>query len=368
MKTYLVGGAVRDLLLGRMPKDCDYAFDDKAEAFIQAKPGSCKVGRSVSVLILNGVEYTPLAGASLDSDLLSRDLTINSLALGKDGRIYMHPQAIEDLRTACLRLAAPTALEHDPLRVFRIARFAAHLPQYSIDSACYELMRKTAEQKLLDKLPAERVGREMLKAFEAPQPSRFIYTLAKAGCLLPWFAECEDMDDIPAGPAQFHRGSVLQHTCRIMDSVQGDSLAVWMALTHDLGKISTDAAILPHHYGHERRGKPLAERLAKRLALPKRFERGGMLAAELHMQAGIYPELRIGTKHDLLIRVHYAGFDTAFWKLADTDAGQNRSEQAMRDLHTILAVKLPPDWQGQGKESGERLRLLQCEALHRMRD
>lgn len=94
-----------------------------------------------------------------------------------------------------------------------------------------------------------------------------------------------------------------------MDAVAGDPLCVWMALCHDLGKIGTDPALLPHHYGHELRGAEPAEHVAKRLALPARYGAAGVLSSQLHMKAGIYEMLRAGTRCDLLMQVHNAELD-----------------------------------------------------------
>ena len=365
MKHYLVGGAVRDLLLGRLPKEWDYAFEGSTENFIQANPGACKVGRSVSVILLRGVEHMPLAHRVPAKDLRSRDLTINALALDEDGRLHAHPQALEDLRARVLRLAAPDALERDPLRVFRVARFAAQFPDFAIHPATLAAMREAAAHRLLEPLPAERVGRETLKALAAPLPSRFLLVLTSAGCLHPWFAECTGMDAIPAGPPQFHRGSVLEHTCHVMDVLAGNQPAVWMGLVHDLGKTASTPEMLPHHYGHERRGKLMAHMLAGRLALPRRFQKAGELAAELHMLGGMYPQLRTGAKRDLLMRVHSARLDVPFWDLVSADTEKDRRTDALRDLAILRRVRLPGTLCGKGRESGVRLRLLQCEALYR---
>lgn len=108
-----------------------------------------------------------------------------------------------------------------------------------------------------------------------------------------------------------------------MDAVAGDPLCVWMALCHDLGKIGTDPALLPHHYGHELRGAEPAEHVAKRLALPARYGAAGVLSSQLHMKAGIYEMLRAGTRCDLLMQVHNAELDGPFWKLAEADSGRS---------------------------------------------
>ncbi|MCD7985350.1 MAG: HD domain-containing protein [Desulfovibrio sp.] len=212
-------------------------------------------------------------------------------------------------------------------------------------------------------IPAERVGRELRKALAAPAPARFLETLAAGNALVPWFAELEAARDIPAGPARWHKNSVLGHTARIMNLTAGDPLAVWMALCHDLGKTGTDPALLPHHYGHEQRGIALAQGLAERLRLPALFSKAGALAAAEHMKAGMLPRLRPGTRRDLLWRVHQAGLSAPFWRLADADSNSRVGTEALRQLAALLAVRLPPDWWGKGELSARKLRELHCRAL-----
>ena len=132
---------------------------------------------------------------------------------------------------------------------------------------------------------------------------------------------------------------------------------------HDLGKIGTDQALLPHHYGHELRGAEPAEHVAKRLALPARYAAAGVLSSQLHMKAGIYDMLRAGTRCDLLMQIHNAGLDEPFWKLAEADSGRSLRPAVNDDLAVLLGISLPPEWRDRGKESGKRLRAMRCQAL-----
>lgn len=364
MKLYLVGGAVRDMLLGRTPTELDFAFSGGLEDFLSLHPDARRVGKSVHVCLWHGRECMPLRGAGPEEDLMARDLTVNALALDSAGRLYMHPQAINDLQRKNLRPASPTAFADDPTRVFRLARFAACWPDWRIDKSAFEQMRELSQAERTA-LPAERVGREVFKALAAPAPGRFFRVLAQGRCLTPWFTELEQADKIPAGPPQWHRNSVLGHSLRIMDLVAGNALSVWMALCHDLGKILTDPAQLPHHYGHEKGGVPLSQELARRLRLPARFAKAGMLATAEHMKGGMYPTLRPGTRRDLLWRVHAAGFDQAFWRLVDADSGCPISATALAHLAALLDVRLPQDWHNKGEASAKKLRELHCQALIR---
>ena len=255
---YLVGGAVRDRLLGRTPREYDFAFDADEATFLQRNPEARKVGKSVSVFLLRGQEFMPLEG-TLEEDMRRRDLTINALAEDRDGNLLGHPDALSDLREGILRPASPTSFRDEPVRVFRLARMACELPSFTVHPEAVAQMRAVAGEGLLGRIPAERVGRELMKALASPKPSRWLSVLAEGNCLSPWFRELETSMDIPAGPVAYHSGSVMAHLMDVMDAVAGDPLCVWMALCHDLGKIGTDPALLPHHYGHELRGAEPAE-------------------------------------------------------------------------------------------------------------
>ena len=212
-------------------------------------------------------------------------------------------------------------------------------------------------------IPAERVGRELLKALALPCPGRFLEVLEQLHLWRPWFTELEAIARIPAGPVRWHSGSVLQHTVRVMNAVAGNSLAVWMAFCHDLGKLLTPEEELPHHYGHEQRGLALVRLLAKRLHLPVRQEKAGLLACELHMKAGLYDRLRPGTRRDVLWTVATRGLMKEFWSVVDADSKQDISSKALEDTALLRTIGLPPQWQNKGAESARKLRELHCQAL-----
>ena len=145
-------------------------------------------------------------------------------------------------------------------------------------------------------------------------------------------------DAIPAGPPAFHSGSVLAHLARCMDAVAGDPMAVWMALAHDAGKLTTPSALWPHHYGHERRGEKLIAVWAQQLRLPEALVHGGRMAARLHMKAGRYARLRPAKRYRLLKEVAESGYATAFWRLIDADTKSCISARAARDWERVCAV------------------------------
>lgn len=366
MSIYLVGGAVRDLLLGRCPGDLDFAFSGSPEAFAAAHAGARFVGASVRVCLWRGREFMPLHENSLERDLAARDLTINALALEESGRLHCHPQALRDLREGILRPASAAAFRDDPLRVFRVARLAATLPRFRLAPECAARMRAVPDEALRA-IPAERVGRELLKALAAPRPGRFLKVLDETSCLRIWFPELDAASAIPAGPPPWHDGSVLQHLTAVMDAVQGDPLAVWMGLCHDLGKVNTPPEELPHHYGHEKRGILPAVQLGRRLRLPRVYLQAGALAAEEHMRAGLLPSMRPGSQRDVLWRVYRAGFHEPFWRMVDADGGRPLSAEATRRVALLRGIHLPPEWRNRGRASESRLREMHCAALAALR-
>lgn len=360
----VVGGAVRDSLLGKAPHEYDFAFAADEETFLQRNPQARKVGKSVSVILLKGQEYMPIT-QGIEADLRRRDLTVNALAVDAGGTLFAHPDALDDLEAHVFRPASPESFRQDPVRVFRLARLCCEWPEFQLHPEAIAQMRDVAGQGLLKTVLPERVCKELMKALAAPKPSRWLETLREGNCLIPWFSELERALTIPAGPAPFHSESVYQHLLEIMDRMSGDPVGVWMALCHDIGKVVSPSEMLPHHYGHEHTGAGIAVELAERLDMPTHFRKAGELAAELHMKAGIYPTLRNGTRCDLLMAVHRTGLDTAFWKLVEADGNRPLMAEAMHDLDVILHISLPDRWKDKGMESGARLRELRCQALRK---
>lgn len=388
----LVGGAVRDMLLGREPNDRDYLVLGATTAQFQRRfPKAYQVGKTFPVFLVDGVEFAfpresgraPCCGgaqgcdllADLGADLLARDFTVNALALPLPDYpaepdparvrelVVGLPGALEDLDARLLRPAGPAALDADPLRVLRAARFLAQLPDFEAHPELVPAMRRAAAGPGFAALPPERVGAEVRKALRGPAPGRLLRLLARADALAPWLAELSAAGAVPAGPPPWHDESALEHTAQVMDRLAGDELPCWMALTHDLGKTATPRDSHPRHHGHDRLGAPLARALGQRLALPNRFIQAGELAAALHMTAALYPGLRPGTRVDLLDALHRARLVDEMFRLVQADHGQDHAPLARRDLRAMLAVTLPAKWRGLGRESGRRLRELRGMAL-----
>lgn len=392
----LVGGAVRDMLLGREVRDHDYlVLDATPGEFEKRFPDAYSVGKAFPVYLVDHDEYAFPRGADcptcccafgttdvlndLARDLSARDLTINAIALPLPDHPALPskaeawdmatgtPSALADLKSKILRPVGPNALTDDPLRVFRAARFSAELPDFLVHTELMDAMRLAADQNITAGLAPERVGAELRKALNAARPGNFLRLLARAGNLAPWFAELAGAELIPAGPVGHHVNSVLEHSARLMDELAGNELACWMALAHDLGKVLTPREQHPRHHGHDEAGREPALSLGRRLALPNRFIKAGELAAALHMKAGRYPELRPGTRVDLLAEAHSARLVDELFLLVRADHGEDHGPAASQDLAAMLDVHLPEKWQNKGEESGQRLRHLRSEALARIK-
>ncbi|WP_207263604.1 tRNA nucleotidyltransferase [Desulfovibrio sp. Huiquan2017] len=364
MKVYLAGGAVRDLLLGRPLHDRDYlVMGATREEFRQTFPRAREVGRTFPVFLVDNMEFSFPRADSLDEELKARDLTVNAQLLDENGELILHPQGFDDLTERVLRPASSHSLTDDPLRVLRAARFAAQLPDFTAHAELIEAMREVGRDGRLAALSADRVVSELRKALESPRPGNFLRLLAKADCLLPWFPEFEKARAIPAGPLPYHDSDVLTHTCRVMDDLAGNPVAVWMGLAHDLGKTLTPKKQLPRHYGHDLAGVPLAEAAALRLRMPNEYKNAGMKAARWHMTAARYGQLRPGTRVDMLMDLHLSGTLSPLFKLVLADHGEDHGDRARKELAAILPVRLAPEDRNQGAQSGEKLRMLRAQVL-----
>lgn len=207
MECYLVGGAVRDELLGRPISERDWVVVGATADDLLAE-GYRQVGRDFPVFLHpetgeeyalarterktgpghQGFEVHADPSVTLEEDLVRRDLTINAMARGADGRLVDPFGGRVDLEARVLRHVS-AAFEEDPLRVFRVARFAARLPDFQVADETLDLMRGMAGRGALDELSAERIWLELTKVLESAVPGRFIAVLKACGALEPWFRE-----------------------------------------------------------------------------------------------------------------------------------------------------------------------------------
>lgn len=316
---YLVGGAVRDQLLGIPVKDRDWLIVGATPEQLLAE-GYQQVGNDFPVFLhpitkeeyalarterKNGNGYNGFVcdfspDITLEQDLIRRDLTINAIAQSADGKWHDPYHGIADLNQRILRHISE-AFREDPLRVLRVARFAAryHHLGFTIAPETLTLMRQMVRAGELNHLTAERVWLETRKAFATPNPHVYFEVLRSAGALRVLFCEVDQLFGVPQ-PAKHHPEidsgihtlMVVEQANKFTASAHDPDALLFGALCHDLGKALTPSDIWPHHYGHEQRGVKPAEQLAERLKIPTELREFAKLAAEFHTHIHKIAELR----------------------------------------------------------------------------
>jgi tRNA nucleotidyltransferase (CCA-adding enzyme) len=325
-RAYIVGGYVRDRLLGLEPKDRDWVVVGSTPQEM-LDLGFQQVGADFPVFLhpetsehyaLARRERKVRAGhrgfevdfgpeVTLVEDLRRRDLTINAIAM--DGDAFIDPHCGRaDLGARVLRAVSASSFADDPLRVVRLARFAARLPRFEICPATVELARAAAVE--LPTLTPERLFAETCGALLTLAPSLFFETLRKVGALEATFPEIARLIGARQHPDYHPEGDAYQHTLMVLgEAAYGRATApdedahlsaMFAALYHDVGKGETPAADLPHHYGHEKTGAKIAERALGRLRAPVSLTRFVIAAVRNHMRAHRWRELRAGTVLEVL--------------------------------------------------------------------
>jgi len=326
MKTYLVGGAVRDALLGLPAGDRDWVVVGATQAQMEAQ-GFRAVGKDFPVFLhpdtqeehalarterksgrgYRGFVVDADPSVTLEEDLQRRDFTLNAIARDADGTLVDPYGGARDIAARVLRHVGPAFVE-DPLRVLRAARFMARFAPlgFTVAPETLALMRQMADSGELDTLVPERVWQELRRALASKQPSAFLRTLHEAGALRHVLPEVDALYGVPQR-AEFHPEidtGVHQELVSDMAAhlAPGDDLIGFAALTHDLGKALTPADVLPRHIGHERAGiKPL-QALAARLKVPAEHRDLALIACREHLNVHRLDELRDATVLELLTR------------------------------------------------------------------
>jgi tRNA nucleotidyltransferase (CCA-adding enzyme) len=305
MQVYLVGGAVRDGLLGLAVKERDWVVvGGTREELLRLK--FREVGRDFPVFLHPetheehalarlerkvapgyrgfAVEFGP--EVTLEEDLARRDLTINAIARAADGGLIDPFGGKRDLEAKVLRHVSPAFVE-DPVRVLRVARFAARFAPlgFQVAPETLALMRAMVERGEVDALVAERVWQETEKALREPKAGEFFRVLRECGALRPIYPEIDALFGVPQ-PAQWHPEiDTGLHTLMVLEQAAllcTDTRVRFAALVHDLGKGTTPRAEWPSHRGHEERSVALIEALAQRLRLPADYRDLSIIVARYH--------------------------------------------------------------------------------------
>lgn len=320
---YLVGGCVRDIILDIQPHDLDFCVVGmEPKEFETLFPYAIKQGKNFPVYIINGYEFAlarkeiksgikhtdfnfiTTSNITINDDLIRRDLTINSIAVNVLTADIIDPlDGINDIKNRILKHSS-SAFSEDPLRVYRVARFASQL-NFNIDNSTLKLMSSMKDD--LINLSVERVFTEFKKALISEHPINFFNTLKYTNCLSVHFEEIFNLIGVeqpliyhPEGDAYNHTLDVLERTSKITNN----ELIRFGALVHDFGKAVTPRSNWPHHYNHENLGLPIIKNFCQKLKMPSSYLKAGYTACREHMRAGIYDRLKPGTKIDLFERVY----------------------------------------------------------------
>jgi len=325
-KTYLVGGAVRDALLGLPPGDRDFVVVG-ATARQMLDAGYRQVGRDFPVFLhpdtgeehalarterKSGRGYTGFVvhadpSVTLEDDLRRRDFTINAIAQAADGALVDPFGGARDIEARVLRHVGDAFVE-DPLRVLRAARFMARLAPlgFRVAPETLALMREMADSGELAELVPERVWQELAKALRNASPAAFLRTLREADALRAVLPEVDALYGVPQR-ADYHpevdTGIHCELVCDMAAKLApGDDLIGYAALCHDLGKALTPADVLPRHLMHEMRGVAPAIAMSQRLKVPNEHRELAVIASREHLNVHRIAELKPATVHELIAR------------------------------------------------------------------
>lgn len=303
MRIYVVGGAVRDALLGRQVNDRDYVVVGATPEQMTAQ-GFRPVGKDFPVFLhpdtheeyalarterksapgYRGFTIHAAPDVTLEQDLARRDLTINAIARAADGSLCDPFDGRGDLERRLFRHVSD-AFQEDPVRILRLARFAARFTDFTVAPETMHLMRAMVEQGEVDALVPERVWQEVARGLMEAQPSRMLAVLRECGALARLLPELDALWGVPQPALHHPEIDTGLHMMLVVDYAAGrgfDLPVRFAALMHDLGKGVTPSEHWPRHHGHEGRGVALVEQLCRRLKVPNECRDLAVMTAREH--------------------------------------------------------------------------------------
>lgn len=319
---FLVGGAVRDEALGLSVADRDWVVVGVTpETMIEL--GYEPVGKDFPVFIdkqtgeeyalarterktakgYQGFEFSTSTDITLEQDLARRDITINAMAESLEGELIDPFNGMADLQQGIIRHVSDAFVE-DPVRVLRVARFAARF-QFTVAPETMQLMQEMVSNGEVDALVAERVWTEMHKALQTDNPQIFFETLRECGALARILPEVDELFGIPQTEKYHPEIDTGIHTMMVVKQaamLSDDTLVRFAALVHDLGKAVTPEEILPSHRMHEQNGLPIIKSMCERLRVPKRYKALALAVSEFHLHMHKMFELKAQTVLRMLER------------------------------------------------------------------
>ena len=321
MQIFTVGGAVRDELLGLPVQDRDYVVVGARPEEMLAR-GFRQVGKDFPVFLhpktqeeyalarterktghgYKGFAFHAAPEVTLAADLARRDLTINAIARSADGALIDPYHGVADLEARVLRHVGPAFVE-DPVRILRVARFAARFTQFTLAPETLALMRQMVSSGEVDHLVAERVWQELAKGLMESQPSRMFEVLRECGALARLLPELDALFGVPQRADYHPEIDTGVHVMMVLDESAQRAYRLpvrFAALLHDLGKGQTPLADLPRHPGHEARSVKLVGEVCARLKAPADCRELALLVARYHGDIHRAAELRASTLVTLL--------------------------------------------------------------------
>ena len=318
----MVGGAVRDALLGLTVQDRDFVVVGKTVDEMLAL-GFTPVGKDFPVFLhpktkeeyaLARTERKTAKGykgfvvhaspkVTLEEDLARRDLTMNAIAQDEQGMLIDPFHGADDIRNKIFRHVSP-AFAEDPVRILRVSRFAARFTDFTLAPETLALMQQMVEDGEVNALVPERVWQELAKGMMEKMPSRMFEMLRACGALKVIFPELDQLWGVPQTPKYHPEVDTGVHSMMVIDyaASQGYSLPIrFAALTHDLGKGTTPKDILPRHIGHEDRSVSLLKVVVKRLRVPNDCKQLAEITAKFHGKVHQIHEMRPATLLKFLV-------------------------------------------------------------------
>ena len=354
MRVYRVGGCVRDRLLGLPVNDIDWVVTGATAEQMQ-DAGYKAIGKDFPVFLhpeskqeyalarterktapgYKGFEISADPATTIEQDLLRRDLTINAMAEDEQGNLVDPYGGQKDIEDRILRHVSDAFVE-DPLRVLRVARFAARFHQlgFSIAEDTRDLIRQIGESGELDALVPERVWSELSRALDEADPAVFFISLRDCGVLVRLFAEIDALFGVPQN-AKYHpeidTGVHVMMALQASAALGHDNETRFAVLMHDLGKAITPASVLPSHHGHEARGKQPVKAFCKRWRVPRAHTELALITTEFHLLVHRALELKPSTLLKLFTRTDSLRKPLRFQKMLDACRADIRGREGSTD-------------------------------------
>ena len=363
MQLYVVGGAVRDRLLGLPETDRDWVAVGATPEELLAL-GYKPVGKDFPVFLhphtgeevalarterktapgYRGFAVHAAPGVTLEEDLLRRDLTINAIAQAEDGTLIDPHGGQRDIAARVLRHVSDAFVE-DPVRLLRVARLAARFPAFNVAPETMVLLRQMVDAGEVDHLVPERVWQELARGLMTPQPSRMLEVLRECGALQRLLPEVHRLWGVPQPPAHHPEVDTGVHLLMVLDEAARVDAALpvrWACLCHDLGKGTTHPEAWPRHIGHEGRSAKLAAALGQRLRVPADCRELAEVVAREHTHLHGSGALSAGALVRLFERCDALRRPERFEQALLACACDARGRTGLQDRPYEPATRLPP--------------------------